>query len=108
MLGFRQCVSFTAGHFNTQHTFLPSLPSFSHLLLYCELVLRTVFRGTQSATFKGSAANFPYNNLEECNSDNFQFKFLFFLGADFIFTEKIIELQNSVFHKHAQIFYFSK
>ena len=47
----RKCVSFAAGPINTQYNFPPIL-HFFHLLFYCELVLRVVFRGTRRATSK--------------------------------------------------------
>lgn len=86
---------------------LHSRPSFSHMLLYCELVLGVVFRGTPRAT-----SRVPQHTCLIMSSENvflitFNYIFFIFLGDGFIFTANR-ELQNSVFHEHAQIFYFLK
>jgi hypothetical protein len=82
---------------------LPSHPSFCHLLLYCELVLRAVFRGTSTATFR-----VPQHTSLIMTSENvilITFNLFIFHGAGFIFTANR-ELQNFVFKTHAQTLYF--
>ena len=93
----RKCVSFAAGPINTQYNFPPIL-HFFHLLFYCELVLRVVFRGTRRAT-----SRIPQRTSLIMTSQNvilITFNFFFiFLGAGLIFTANR-ELQNYVFHTH--------